>query len=151
MKPHLQPWLTLQCTAVVWQCNRFFHQQRCNKSSDNLNQYSAARRNSLHVRDSKAKKKHGSKDFWKIYNSAMNRNNTFISIPYSNDTKKPVKIANRFFKTLILQMVVWLHHLYLTHSENSYFLSNYWEMINKDIAHLDGSISNGPDDISVGV
>ena len=94
VKPHSQPWFTPECAAAICQRDHFFHQYRRNKSASNLDQYRAARKHcketlheaksryALHVRDSIANQKLGSKDFWRIYNSVMNRGKS--SIPALN-------------------------------------------------------------------
>ena len=106
VKPHSQPWFTPECAAAICQRDHFFHQYRRNRNADNLEQYRAARRHcketlheaksryASHVRDSIATQKLGSKDFWRIYNSVMNRNKSTIPALNSNDTKAPMATSS---------------------------------------------------------
>lgn len=102
VKPHSQPWFTPECAAAICQRDHFFHQYRRNRIAANLDQYRAARKHcketlheaksryASHVRDSIAKQKLGSKDFWRIYNSVMNRNKSTIPALNCSDSKAPM-------------------------------------------------------------
>ena len=98
VRPHSQPWFTPECAAAICQRDHFFHQYRRNRNADNLDQYRAARKHcketlhearsryASHVRDSIANQKLGSKDFWRIYNSVMNRNKSTVPALNSSDS-----------------------------------------------------------------
>ena len=106
VKPHSQPWFTPECAAAICQRDHFFHQYRRNRNADNLNQYRAARRHcketlhevksryASHVRDSIATQKLGSKDYWRIYNSIMNRNKSTIPALNCSDTGAPMATSS---------------------------------------------------------
>ena len=95
-----------QCAAAICQRDHFFQQYRRNTTADNLNQYRAARkqckatlheaksRYASHVRDSIARQKLDSKDFWRIYNSVMNRNKSTIPALNSSDSKEPMATSS---------------------------------------------------------
>ena len=106
VKPHSQPWFTPECAAAICQRDHFFHQYKRNSSAGNLDQYRAARRHcketlheaksryALHVRESIANQKLGSKDFWRIYNSVMNRNKSSIPALAKDDDNRSMATSS---------------------------------------------------------
>ena len=107
MKPHSQPWFSPECAAAICQRDHFYHQYKRDNSTDNLNQYKAARKHckeTLHqaksryasyVRDSIDNQKLGSKDFWRIYNSVMKRDKSSIPALSIDNTHMATSSADK--------------------------------------------------------
>ena len=89
-KPHLSPWFSAACTAAIVHRNHFFHLSQKDKSPGSkvkLRQASncckrvfeaAKLAYASKTKESITSKKLGSKDIWKIANSALNKSKSAI-------------------------------------------------------------------------
>ena len=171
VKPHSQPWFTPECAAATCQRNHFFHQYRRNRNADNLEQYRAARKHcketlheaksryASHVRDSIANQKLGSKDFWRIYNSVMNKGKSTIpalnidssSISMATSpAEKAELLATQFSKNSTLDDGGQSPPPFAPRTTESVSLPAITvKRVKKIISCLDSSKSSGPDGIPV--
>jgi len=89
-KPHSQPWFSPECAAAICQRNFFFHKYQRDRTVENLSLFKAARRRCKKIldlareryakqtRESISSQKLGSKDFWRICNSVLNRSKSSL-------------------------------------------------------------------------
>ena len=90
VKPHSVPWYSPDCSAAIATRNHHFHRKRSNPSVSNLASFRRARKDcskvlkSAKTRYSESTKSKitdqslGSKDFWRILNSVLNRGKSSI-------------------------------------------------------------------------
>ena len=106
-KPNSQPWFTPECAAAICQRNHFFHKYQRNRTAENLQAFKASRREcreslrqaknrySKQARDSIARQKLGSKDFWRICNSVLKRNKSSLPSLRSNTNRMATSSADK--------------------------------------------------------
>ena len=90
LKPHSSPWFTPSCAAAIAHRNHFFHQYHRNMSAENKKLFRDSRNHCKRVleeaksnyaeatRCSIASQRIGSRDFWRICNSILNRGKSAI-------------------------------------------------------------------------
>ena len=90
VKPHSAPWFSPECSAAIANKNHHYHCYRRNSNSSNRNSFKKARNYCRKVLDSAkssykestkrkiADQQLGSKDFWKIINSVLNKSKSNI-------------------------------------------------------------------------
>ena len=90
VKPHSSPWFSAACTAAIVHRNHFFRLYQREKSSDSKVKFRQASNCCKRVfeaaklayasktKESITSKKLGSKDIWKIANSALNKSKSAI-------------------------------------------------------------------------
>ena len=90
LKPHSSPWFTPSCAAAIAHRNHFFHQYHRNMTAENKKLFRDSRNHCKRVleeaksnyaeatRCSIASQRSGSRDFWRICNSILNRGKSAI-------------------------------------------------------------------------
>ena len=93
VKPHLSPWFSATCAAAIVHRNHFFHLYQREKSSDSKVKFRQASNRCKRAfeaaklayadkrKESIISQKRGSRDFWQIANSVLNKGNS--AIPFS--------------------------------------------------------------------
>ena len=166
LKPHSSPWFTPACAAAIAHRNHFFHQYHRIRSVENLRLFRVSRNHCKRVLDeaksnfaeatrhSIASQRIGSRDFWRISNSILNRGKSAIPPLFNgpevltSSKDKANLFANRFSTNSTLDDS--LHPLPDFPSRTDQGISSLRitsRMVAKAILDLDVSKATGPDHI----
>jgi len=89
-KPHSSPWFSPACAAAICHRNYYFHRFHQNNSEENKRLFTTARNNckriiysaksdyEAKINDRLKSQRLGSRDFWRIYNSVINKGKSSI-------------------------------------------------------------------------
>ena len=168
VKPHSFPWFSAACAAAIIYRNHFFRLYQQNKSSGSKVKFRQASNRCKSVpeaaklayatkaKGSIASQKLGSRDFWRIANSVLNKGKSAIPLPFngsevlSSASDKAKLFAKIFSKNSNLddsgislpvfssRTNLKLHNISITP-----------KMVKKVITNLDSSKASGPDCIPV--
>ena len=90
VKSHLSPWFSATCAAAIVHRNHFFHLYQQNKSSESKVKFRQASNHCKRIleaakiayatktKESMTSQKLGSRDFWRIANSVLNKDKSAI-------------------------------------------------------------------------
>ena len=167
-KPHSSPWFSAACAAAIVHRNHFFHLYQQNKSSESKVKFGQASNRGKRVleaaklayatktKESIASQKLGSRDFWRIANSVLNKGKSAIPPLFSGlevlssasdkaklFPKNFVRNSNLYDSGICLPVFpsrtnLKLHNISITP-----------KMVKKVITNLDSSKASGPDCIPV--
>ena len=165
-KPHSSPWFSAACAAVIVHRNHFFHLYQQNKSSESKAKFRQASNSCKRVleaakvahatktKESITSQKLGSRNFWQIANSVLNKGKSAIpplfNRPEVLSSDKAKLFAKNFSKNSNLddsgislsvfpsRTNLKLHNISITP-----------KMVKKVITNLDSSKASGPDCIPV--
>ena len=168
VKPHSSPWFSAACAAAIVHRNHFFHLYQQNKSSESKVKFRQASNCCKRVleaaklayatktKESITSQKFGSRDFWQIANSVLNKGKSAIPPLFngpevlSSASDKAKLFAKNFSKNSNfddsgISLPIFpsrtnlkLHNISITP-----------KMVNKVITNLDSSKASGPDCIPV--
>ena len=168
VKPHSSPWFSAACAAAIVHRNHFFHLYQQNKSSESKAKFRQASNRCKRVleaaklayptktKESITSQKLGSRDFWRIANSVLNKGKSAIPPLFNRPkvlssasdkaklfTKNFPKNSNLDDSEISLPIFpsrtnLKLHNISITP-----------KMIEKVITNLDSSKASGPDCIPV--
>ena len=168
VKPRSSPWFSAACAAAIVHRNHFFHLYQQNKSSESKVKFRQASNRCKRVleaaklayatktKDSITSQKLGSRDFWRIANSVLNKGKSAIPPLFngpevlSSASDKAKLFAKNFSKNSNLddscislpvfpsRTNLKLHNISITP-----------QMVKKVITNLDSSKASGPDCIPV--
>ena len=168
VKPHSSPWFSAACAAAIVHRNHFFHLYQQNKSSESKVKFrqlsncckrvleTAKLAYATKTKESITSQKLGSRDFWRIANSVLNKGKSAIPPLFngpevlSSASNKAKLFAKNFSKNSNLddsgislpvfpsRTNLKLHNISITP-----------KMVNKVITNLDSSKASGPDCIPV--
>ena len=168
VKPHSSPWFSADCAAAIVHRNHFFHLYQQNKSSESKVMFRQASNHCKRVleaaklayatktKESIISQKLGSRDFWRIANSVLNKGKSAIPPLFngpevlSSASNKAKLFAKNFSKNSNLddfgislpafpsRTNLKLHNISITP-----------KMVKKVIMNLDSSKASGPDWIPV--
>ena len=170
VKPHSSPWFSAACAAAIVLRNHFFHLYQQNKSSESKVKFRQAINRCKRVleaaklayatktKESITSQKLGSRDFWRIANSVLNKGKSAIpplfsgSEVLSSASDKAKLFAKNFSKNsnlddsgISLPVFPSITNLKLQN------ISITPKMVKKVITNLDSSKASGPDCIPVAV
>ena len=166
LKPHSSPWFTPACAAAIAHRNHFFHQYHRNRSAENSKLFRASRNHCKRVledaksyfaettRDSITSQHIGSRDFWRISNSILNRGKSAIPPLFNgpevltSSKDKANLFANKFSANSTLDDS--FHSLPDFPSRSDQGISSLRitsRMVANAILNLDVSKATGPDNI----
>ena len=127
VKPHSSPWFSAACAAAIVHRNHFIRLYQQNKSSESKVKFSQAINRSKRVleaaklayttktKESITSQKLGSRDFWQIVNSVLNKGKSAIPPLFnglevlSSASDKAKLFAKNFPRTLVLMALVFLY------------------------------------------
>ena len=163
VKPHSSPWFSAACAAAIVHRNHFFHLYQQNKSSESKVKFRQASNCCKRVleaaklayatktKESITSQKFGSRDFWRIANSVLNKGKSARGpevLPSASDkaklfAKNLSKNSNLDDSGIYLpgfpsRINLKLHNISITP-----------KMVKKAITNLDSSKASGPDCIPV--
>ena len=168
VKSHSSPWFSAACAAAIVHRNHFFRLYQHNKSSESKAKFRQASNRCKRVletaklayatktKESITSQKLGSRDFWRIANSVLNKGKSAIPPPFNGPevlsfaSDKAKLFAKNFSKNSNLddsgislpvfpsRTNLKLHNISITPT-----------MVNKVITNLDSSKASGPDCIPV--
>ena len=162
------PWLSEACAAVIVHRNHFFHLHQQNKSSESKVKFREASNcckrileaaklaHATKTKESITSQKLGSRDFWRIANSVLNKDKSAIPPLFngpevlSSASDKAKLFAKTFSKNSNLDD--WGIPLPVFPSRTNLKLHNISitpKMVKKIITNLDSSKASGPDSIAV--
>ena len=132
VKPHSSPWLSAACAAAIVDRNHFFRLYQQNKPSESKVKFRQASNHCKRVleaakleyatktKESITSQKLGSRDFWRIANSVLNKGKSAIPPQFNGPEvlssaylKKQNYLVKTFPRTQILMTLVSLHLLSL--------------------------------------
>ena len=168
VKPHSSSWFSAACATAILHRNHFFHLYQQNKSFESKVKFrqasnccktvleAAKRAYATNTKESITSQKLGSRDFWRIANSVLNKGKSAIPPPFnrpevlSSASDKVKLFAKNFSKNSNLddsgislpvfpsRTNLKLHNISITP-----------KMVKKVITNLDSSKASGPDCIPV--
>ena len=166
LKPHSAPWFSSDCAAALADRNRLFNLYRSNECCDTKQAFQfsrnkckkvfnkAKKRYQKSVKSRVAKQKFGSRDFWKIINSVLNRGKSAIP-PLINgaqiihSSKDKAELFARIFSSNCTQSPTCINFSDSTEpiSKKISDLQITPSSVCRAISNLDSSIASGPDSI----
>ena len=162
VKPHSSPWFSAACAAAIVHRNHFFRLYQQNKSSESKLKFRQASNCCKRVleaakfayatktKESITSQKLGSRDYWRIANSVLNKGKSAIP-PLFNGPEVLLKqnyLLKTFPRTQILMTLVSLY-LFSISNLKLHNISITPKMVKKVITNLDSSKASGPDCIPV--
>ena len=168
VKPHSSPWFSVACAAVIVHRNHFFHLYQQNKSSESKVKFRQANNHCKKVleaaklayatktKESITSQKLGSRDFWRIANSVLNKGKSAIP-PLFNGPKvlssasdNAKLFAKNFSKSSNLDDSGISLPVFPSRTNlKLHNISIAPKMVKKVIMNLDSSKASGPDCIPV--
>ena len=167
VKSHSSPWFSAACAAAIVYRNHFFRLYQQNKSSESKVKFRQASNRCKRVletaklayatktKESITSQKLGSRDFWRIANSVLNKGKSAIPALFngpevlSSASDKAKLFAKNFSKNSNLDTLVSLYLFSLLELLKLHNISITAKMVNKVITNLDSSKASGPDCIPV--
>ena len=164
VKPHSSPWFSAACAAAIVHRNHFFRLYQKNKSSESKVKFRQASNRCKRVLEAaklayatKTKEfitsqKLGSRDFWQIANSVLNRGKSAISLLFngpevlSSASDEAKLLAKNFSKNCNLDDSGISLPVFLSRTNlKLHNISITPKMVKKVITNLDSSKASGPD------
>ena len=168
VKPHSSPWFSAACAATIVHRNHFCCLYQQNKSSESKVKFMQA---SIHckkvleavklgyatkTKESITSQKPGSRDFWRIANSVLNKDKSAIPPLFNRPEvlSSPSDKAKLFAKNISKNSNLDDSGIFLSvfHSRTNlklHIISTTPKMVQKVITNLDSSKASGPDFIPV--
>ena len=168
VKPHSSPWFSAACAAAIVHRNHFFRLHQQNKSPESKLKFRQARNHCKRVleaaklayatktKESITSQKLGSRDFWRIANSVLNKDKSAIPPLFngpevlSSQSDKAKLFAKNFSKNSNLDDCGISLPVFPSRSNlKLHNISVTPKMVKKVITNLDSSKASGPDCIPV--
>ena len=167
VKPHSSPWFSAACAAAIVHRNNFFRLHQQNKSSESKVTFRHASNRCKSVleaaklayatktKESITSQKLGSRDFWQIANSVLNKGRSAIPPLFngpevlSSASDKAKLFANNFSTNSNLHDSGISLPVFLSRTNLKLHISITPKMVKKVITNLDSSKASGPDCIPV--
>ena len=167
VKPHSSPWFSAACAAAIVHRNHFFHLYQQNKSSESKVKFRQASNHCKRVleaaklayatqtKESITSQKLGSRDFWPIANSVLNKGKSALPPLFngpevlSSASDKAKLFAKNFSKNSNLDDSGISLPVFPSRTNLKLHISITPKMVKKVITNLDLSKASGPDCIPV--
>ena len=167
VKPHSSPWCSAACAAAIVHRNHFFRLYQQNKSSESKVKFRQASNRCKRVleaaklayatktKESITSQKLGSRDFWRIANSVLNKGKSAIPLLFNGPevlpsaSDKAESFAKNFSKNSNLDDCGISLPVFPSRTNLKLHISITPKMVKKVITNLDSSKASGPDYIPV--
>ena len=167
VKPHSSPWFSAACAAAIVHRNHFFRLYQQNKSSESKVKFRQASNRCKRVleaaklayatktKESITSQKLGSRDFWRIANSVLNKSKSAIPLLFNGPevlpsaSDKAESFAKNFSKNSNLDDCGISLPVFPSRTNLKLHISITPKMVKKVITNLDSSKASGPDYIPV--